>query len=202
MGIKYKIYRHFADKKKINSIEDKALNNLTLSLKRFGIGEIVFDGNLGRFNSLAKRFDWKKVCGDLKGEGKLYVTPEKKMEEKGQYYFTPEEFLALLDTPDYIAETEIPRVINTLENAFDRFVVLGDSEYADRICSYLEGNTNIAVKRIPWDKVDRNFEVWLIEDETIGKDAFVLVPDFYNYHKITNAAGQQLRTLGNISSLL
>jgi cytidyltransferase-like protein len=194
MGIKYKIYRHFADKKKINSIEDKALNNLTLSLNRFGIGEIVFDGNLGRFNSLAKRFDWKKVCGDLKGEGKLYVTPEKKMEEKGQYYFTPEEFLALLDTPDYIAETEIPRIINTIENDFDRFVILGESAYADRISEYLSGNKNIVIKRISLDEVDRSGDSWVIKDDSIGRDVFVIVPDFYEYHKIYNAAGQQLRT--------
>jgi cytidyltransferase-like protein len=95
------------------------------------------------------------------------------------------ELLALLDTPDYIVHTVIPRIFNTLENENDRFIVVGNGAYADALYDYLSANSSITVDRCS----DNSLNL-----DSLAPDTFIIFADLRPYQEVRNSAGAQLRT--------
>lgn len=185
MGIKYNIYKYFADKKELNDITQDKLDNLKTIMKRFDIREISFSENYKDGQALKRAFEKLSIPTNEGANRRIVITDECSNASSTDYHYTAKEFLALLDTPDYIVETEIPRIFNTLENENDRFLVVGNGSYADTLYNYLSANSNITVTR----NTDDTFNL-----ESLELDTFIIFADLRPYQEIRNSAGAQLRT--------
>ena len=187
MGIKYNIYKHFADRNKLKEITQDKLDNLLVIMKRFDIREISFSDSYKDGQALKKALSKFNVPvnADACAGGQIVITDNTNVASSGDYHYTVKEFLALLDTPDYIVNTVIPRIFNTLENENDRFLVVGNGAYADALYDYLSANSNITVDRCKDDAPNL---------DSLEPDTFIIFADLRPYQEVRNSAGAQLRT--------
>ena len=202
MGIKYNIYKHFADKKELSSITQGKLDNLAVIMKRFGIAEISFDENIKEVQALKRALGKFSIPSNPGAANRIIVTNAKASQKAAdkstsitsavEYLYSAKEFLALLDTPEYIVQTEIPRIFNTLENENERFLVVGNNAYADTLYNYLSANPNISVKRHTEASTDPASLASALDE--LPQDTFVIIADLRPYKEITNSAGVQYRS--------
>lgn len=192
MGIKYNIYKYFSDKNKLKEITQDKLDNLRKIMERFEIHDVVIDENYAEGNALKKVLNKFILPVITDGTRHIVITDAKDNNSTNTFHFSIKDFLALLETPGYIVNTQIPRIFNTLENIYDNFLVVGQGTYADTLYSYLSGNSSIRVRRYNSDDMDTP-EFSALLDES-SADLFVIVADLRPYRQLINSNGQQLHT--------
>ncbi|WP_029233422.1 adenylyltransferase/cytidyltransferase family protein [Butyrivibrio sp. VCB2006] len=185
MGIRYNIYKYFADKKELNEITQEKLDNLKTIMTRFDIREISFSENYKEGQALKKALNRLSIPTNSDGNKRIVISGGNTTSSGTDYPYTAKEFLSFLDTPDYIVETEIPRIFSTLENENDRFLIVGNGAYTDTLYNYLSANSNITVTR----NTDDTFNLDALEPDT-----FIIFADLRPYQEVRNSAGTQLRT--------
>ncbi len=192
MGIKYNIYKYFADKKNLNSITQDMIDGLSIIMKRFDISDITIDDSYIESKSLTTILNKFTLPLNPSGRNHIIISASKETTNNNNYIFSVKEFLSLLNTPEYIINTEIPRIFNTLENIYDRFLVVGTSSYSNTIYSYLSANPNISVGRYGYD--DTASPEFISFIDTLDSDTLIIIANLCSYKQLTSSKGNQFQT--------
>ncbi len=193
MGIKYDIYKYFTNKRVLWNITQTKIDNLRSIMERFEVSNVTFDTSYMEGKALKKVLNKFSLSVNNDGAKHIIITDKKSNDSTNAFFFTVKDFLAMLDTPEYIVNTPIPRIFNTLENIYDNFLVVGQGSYADTIHTYLSGNPNIKVRRFSSNDMESPEFTALLDE--CASDLFVIIADLRPYRQLTYSTGVQLHTL-------
>ncbi len=195
------IYRKLMNLIKLVKIPAHDIVYLETLLGRYGYSdmELVVENRYSLVDRILKKkiikYKRKFPCGthEKKCEKNLKIILSSDEAAEYDKYLTTQDVISILSAKEKI-DSELPEIFNTMENIYQKIILVGHNEYADYLAEYFEKNPNIYFEHREIQKFKLIDDVYYTEDAKPEESIYIFA-DFYRERSLYNNDGKKLQTL-------
>ena len=195
------IYRKLMNLIKLVKIPAHDIVYLETLLRRYGYSdiELVVENRYSLVDRILKKkiikYKRKFPCGthEKKCEKNLKIILSSDEAAEYDKYLTTQDVISILSAKEK-TDSELPEIFNTMENIYQKIILVGHNEYADYLAEYFEKNPNIYFEHREIQKFKLIDDVYYTEDVKPEESIYIFA-DFYRERSLYNNDGKKLQTL-------